>query len=83
MDIVTKITSTRDQLLAAHARTDLLQTDIGVLHSDLVGTRLALDERVAEAERRERIMMRVVAVVFKDEIDMGDEEAVRGRLKKY
>ena len=60
-----------------------MEADYRELHSDLVGTRLALDELEAEAERRERIMSRVTDVVFKDEIDMGDEEAVKGRLKRY
>jgi hypothetical protein len=60
-----------------------LESDTREIQADLVGTRLALDEREAEAERHERIMMRVMTVVFKDEIDMGDEEAVKGRLKRY
>jgi hypothetical protein len=61
----------------------MLEADNSKLEADLKGTRLALDEREAEAYRRERIMQEVWEVVFKDDIDMYDEEAVKGRLKRY
>jgi hypothetical protein len=61
----------------------VLQADNRELQADLVGTRLALDKRETEAYRRERIMQGVWDVVFKDDIDMDDEEAVKGRLKRY
>ena len=61
----------------------MLQADNRELQADLVGTRLALDKRETEAYRRERIMQGVWDVVFKDDIDMDDEEAVKGRLKRY
>jgi hypothetical protein len=61
----------------------VLQADNRELQADLVGTRLALDKRETEAYRRERIMQGVWDVVFKDDIDMDNEEAVKGRLKRY
>jgi hypothetical protein len=61
----------------------VLQADNRVLQGNLVGTRLALDQRETEAYRRERIMQGVWDVVFKDDIDMDNEEAVKGRLKRY
>jgi hypothetical protein len=61
----------------------VLQADNRELQADLVGTRLALDKRETEAYRRERIMQGIWDVVFKEDIDMDDEEAVKGRLKRY
>jgi hypothetical protein len=61
----------------------VLQVDNRVLQDALAETRLALDKRETEAYRRERIMQGVWDVVFKDDIDMDNEEAVKGRLKRY
>ena len=56
-----------------------MEADNGVLQNDLAGTRLAL----AEAERHKKHMRELYTVVFKEEVDIDDEEAWKGKLKRY